>query len=111
MKVRMSTYFNFLKHKFLRITNTPEKKKIRDFYFRDKVTMSDRTPYNFPQGNDDSHSVHFQRQNDSKISTLIKACWSLSVKNCHAKGKELTLRMYSCSEWIVGYEKFPQFAR
>ena len=82
-----------------------------DFYFRDKVTMSDRTPYNFPHGNDDGHSVHFQRQNDSKISMLIKACRSLSVKNCHAKGRELTPRMYSCGELIVGYEKFPQFAR
>ena len=73
--------------------------------------MSDRTPYNFSHGNDDGHSVHFQRQNDSKISTLIKACWSLSVKNCHAKGKELTPRMYSCGELIIGREKFPQFAR
>ena len=42
-----------------------------------------------------THSVHFQRQNDSKISTLIKACRSLSVKNCHAKERELTPRMYS----------------
>ena len=100
---------NFRKHKFLGITNTPEN-KFRDFYFRDKVTMSDRTPYNFPHGND-SHSVHFQHQNDSKISTLIKVCWSLSVKNCHAKGKELTPRMYICGELIVGRKKFPQFAQ
>ena len=27
--------------------NTPEK-KIRDYYFRDKVTIFDNTPYNFP---------------------------------------------------------------
>ena len=73
--------------------------------------MSDRIPYNFPYGNDDSHSVHFQCQNDSKISTLIKACRSLSVKNCHAKGRELTPRMYSYGELIVGHEKIPQFAR
>ena len=73
--------------------------------------MSDCTPYNFPHGNDDGPSMHFQRQNDSKISMLIKACWSLSVKNCHAKGKELTPRMYSCGKLIVGHEKFPQFAR
>ena len=39
--------------------------------------MSDRTPYNFSHGNDDGPSMHFQRQNDSKISTLIKACWLL----------------------------------
>ena len=74
--------------------------------------MSDRTPYNFPHGNDDSHSVHFQRRNNSKISTLIKVCRSLSVKNCHAKGRELIPRMYSqFGELIVGREKFPQFAR
>ena len=42
-----------------------------------------------------THSVHFQHQNDSKISMLIKACRSLSVKNCHAKGREVTPRMYS----------------
>ena len=42
-----------------------------------------------------THSVYFQRQNDSKISMLIKACRSLSVKNCHAKGRELTPRMHS----------------
>ena len=42
-----------------------------------------------------THSVYFQRGNDSKISTLIKACRSLLAKNCHAKGRELTPRIYS----------------
>ena len=42
-----------------------------------------------------THSVYFQRWNNSKISTLIKACQSLSAKDCHAKGRELTLRIYS----------------
>ena len=41
-----------------------------------------------------THSVYFQRGNDSKISTLIKACQSLLAKNCHAKGRELTPRIY-----------------
>ena len=40
-----------------------------------------------------THGVY--RRNDSKISTLIKACRSLSAKNCHAKGRELTPRIYS----------------
>ena len=31
-------------------TNTPGK-KFRDFYFRDKVMISDHPPYNFPHGN------------------------------------------------------------
>ena len=57
---------NFREHKFSREspTNTPGK-KFRDFYFRDKVTISDHTPYNFPHGNGDPQRV-FQRQNDSK---------------------------------------------
>ena len=43
---------------------------------------------------------------------IIKACRLLSVKNCHAKGRELTPRMYSqFNELIVGHKKFPQFAR
>ena len=41
-----------------------------------------------------THSVYFQRQNDSKTSTLIKACWSLSARNSHGKGRELTPRIY-----------------
>ena len=45
---------------------------------------------------------------------LIKACLSLLVKNCHAKGRELTLRVYSQlnddRRVIVGREKFLQFA-
>ena len=56
--------------------------------------MSDRTPYNFPHGN--GYPQHaFSTQNNSKISTLIKVCRSLSVKNYHAKGRELTPRMDS----------------
>ena len=51
--------------------------------------MSDHTLYNFPHGNDDPMRV-FSPSNDSKISTLIKACRSQSAKNCHAKGRELT---------------------
>ena len=86
--------------------NTPEK-KFRDFYFRDKVTMSDRTP-TISHIETVTHSVHFQSRNDSKISMLIKACQSLSVKNCHAKGRELTQRMYL--QLMVGHEKFPPFA-
>ena len=59
-----------------------------------------------------TYSVHFQRRNNSKISTLIKACRLLSVKNCHAKGRELTPRMCSqFGELIAGQKKFPQFAR
>ena len=57
---------NFREHKFSRITNKHAPgKKFRDFYFRDKVTISDHTPYNFPHVNGDLQRV-FQRQNDSK---------------------------------------------
>jgi len=42
-----------------------------------------------------THSVYFQHWNDSKISTLIKARRLLLAKNCHAKGRELTPRIYS----------------
>ena len=51
--------------------------------------MSDHTLYNFPHGNGDPRRV-FSPSKDSKISTLIKACRSQLVKNCHAKGRELT---------------------
>ena len=50
--------------KFLRaqiFANQYARKKIRDFYFRDKVTISDHTPYNFPHGNGDPQCV-FQPQ-------------------------------------------------
>ena len=60
-------------------TNTPGK-KFRDFYFRDKVTISDHTPHNFPHGNGDLQRV-FQRQNDSK--TL--ACLSKRVGRCRRR--------------------------
>ena len=63
---------NFREHKFSRITNTPGK-KFRDFYFRDKVTISDHTPYNFPHGNGDPQRV-FQRQNDSKMLARLSKC-------------------------------------
>ena len=88
---------NFREHKFSREspTNTPGK-KFRDFYFRDKITISDHTPYNFPHGNGDPQRV-FQRQNDSKtlarLSKRVGHC--MSAKNCHAKGRELTPRIYS----------------
>ena len=42
-----------------------------------------------------THSVYFKHRNDSKISTLIKARRLLLAKNCHAKGRELTPRIYS----------------
>ena len=56
---------NFCVHKFSRITNKHTRKKFRDFYFRNKVTVSDHTPSNFPHGNSDPQRV-FQCQNDSK---------------------------------------------
>ena len=59
---------NFLEHQFSRITNTNKhaRKKFHPFCFCNKVTMSDHTAYNFPQGNDDPQHV-FQSRNDSKI--------------------------------------------
>ena len=30
---------------------------------------------------------------------LMKACWSLSAKNCHAKGRELTSKIYLQLRW------------
>ena len=42
-----------------------------------------------------THSVYFKHRNDSKISTLIKVRRLLLAKNCHAKGRELTPRIYS----------------
>ena len=70
---------------FSQVSDKHNRKKFRDFYF--KVAMSDYTLYNFPHG---MVTHNFNVKKDSKISTLIKACWSLSAKNCHAKGRELT---------------------
>ena len=57
--------------------NTPGK-KFRDYYFRDKVTISYHTPYNFPHVNGDLQRV-FQRQNDGKtlacLSKRVGRCW------------------------------------
>ena len=68
---------NFCECKFSRITNKHARKKFRDFYFRDKVTVSDHTPYNFPHGNGDPQRV-FQCQNDSKtlarLSKRVGCC-------------------------------------
>ena len=63
---------NFREHKLSRVT---PRKKFRDFYFRVKVMMSDHT-YN-SRIEMVTHCMYFQRQNDSKISTLVKACRSL----------------------------------
>ena len=96
--------------KFLRITNEHATKKFAIFI---SATRSQclTAPPTISRMEMVTHSMHFQRQNDSKISTLIKGCWSLSVKNCHAKGMELTPMMYICGELIVGHEKCPQFAQ
>ena len=101
--------------KFLRaqiFANQYARKKIRDFYFRDKVTISDHTTISRMEIV--TLSVYFSIKT-TDVSTLIKACRSLSAKNCHAKGWELTLRIYLQLGWwqasIVGREKFPQFAR
>ena len=72
-------------------TNAPGKNFT--IFISQQDTMSDHTPYNFPHGNV-AHIVRFQRQNDSKISTLIKVCQLLLPKRCRAKGRELTLRIY-----------------
>ena len=58
-------------------TNTPGN-KFCDFYFRDKVMISDHTRYNFPYGNGDPQRV-FQHQNHSKklacLSNRVSRCW------------------------------------
>ena len=48
-------------------------RKFRDFYFRDKVTISDHTSYNFPHANGDPQH-EFQRQNDSKTLARLSKC-------------------------------------
>ena len=97
------------------LTNTPG--KFCNFYFRDKVTMSDHTPYNFQQGSGDPQCV-FQCQNDSKMLPFLSKCVGCRrQKNCHAKGRELynsedlfTVAV-TTSELIVGRKKFTQFAQ
>ena len=81
---------NFREHKFSRIH---ARKKFRDFYFRATRSCCLSTPPTISRMEMVTHGVY--RRNDSKISTLIKACRSLSAKNCHAKGRELTPRIYS----------------
>ena len=58
-------------------TNMPGN-KFCDFYFRDKVMISDHTRYNFPYGNGDPQRV-FQHQNHSKklacLSNRVSRCW------------------------------------
>ena len=56
------------------------------FYFRDKVTLSDHTPYNFPHGNGDPQRV-FQRQNDSKtLARLSKRVGRCRGRTAMPKG-------------------------
>ena len=64
---------NFCEHKFLQITNKHARKKISWFYFRNKVTISDHTPYNFSHANGDLHH-EFQHQNDSKTLARLSKC-------------------------------------
>ena len=68
--------------------------------------ISDHTPYNFPHGNGDPQRV-FQRQNNIKtlarLSKRVGRC--MSAKNCHAKGRELTPRIYSQLRWWQGYRR------
>ena len=47
-----------------------------------------------------THSVYFQHRKNSKVSMLIKARRLLLMKNCHAKGRELTPRTYSQLQWV-----------
>ena len=58
-------------------TSTPGN-KFGDFYFRDKVVISDHTRYNFLHGNGDPQRV-FQHQNHSKklacLSNRVSRCW------------------------------------
>ena len=61
------------------LTNTPGK-QFCDFYFHNKVTISDHTPYNFPHGSGDPQHV-FQHLHDSKML----ACLSKCVGRCQRK--------------------------
>ena len=55
-----------------------------------------------------THSVYFQRRNDSKTSKRVGRC---QQKTAIPKGgSKLWGSIRSCSELIVGREKFPQFA-
>ena len=79
---------NFREHKFSWITNKhAREKKFAIFIFATGSCLTTLpTIYHMEIV---THSVYFQRQNSSKISTLTKVCRSLTVKNCHAKGRDL----------------------
>ena len=57
--------------------------------------MSDHTPYILPHGNG-GHQHVFQRRNDSKsLPRLSKHVGRCRQKKIHAKGRELSLKIYS----------------
>ena len=68
---------NFREHKFSWVTKKHAREiKFRNFYFHDKVTISDHTPYNFSHVNGELQ--HVFQQNDGKML----ACLSKSVGRC-----------------------------
>ena len=89
---------NFREHKFSRITNKHDRKKISRFLFSQQGSWCLSTPPTISRMEMATHGAY--RRSDSKISTLIKACRSLSAKNCHAKGRELTPRIYLQLRWV-----------
>ena len=75
---------NFRKHKFSRITTKHgRKKKFAIFIFATRPCLA--TPPTIFRKELVTHSVYFQHRNDSKISTLLKACWSLTAKTAMQK--------------------------
>ena len=106
----------FLGHKFRELpTHTVRKKNFCDFYFRDKVPMSDHTSYNFPQGMV-ILSMYFNVETIARCYHAYQNVYRpLSVRNCHDKGggansENVSAVVVTTSELIVGCKNFPQFA-
>ena len=97
---RYRIWGNFREHKFLRITNMPGK-KFCDFYFCDKITLSDYTPYNFPHV--------FQHQNDIKtLPCLSKHVGCCRKKTAMPNSEDLFTVAVMTGKLIVGREKLLQ---
>ena len=82
-------------------------KKFCDFYFCDKITLSDYTPYNFPHV--------FQHQNDIKTLPCLSkrvgcCCKKLPCQREGSNSEDLFTVAVMTGKLIIGRKKFLQFA-
>ena len=82
----------------------------KNFYFCDKITMSDHTPYNFPHGNGDPQHFNVLRCYHAYQSVSVAVAKKLPCQRERSNSEDLLTVARMTGKLIVGREKFLQFA-